>query len=180
MLYRLITLIGGLVFVAALFALVWFFCKKFLQHHGVTDQTSDRATVLATWTFAGIAIGWCLRGGRVRAWSMGVLSHPARSWCRHCRWCGYLVGGLRYRGGISGDYRGWLLRLSDAGRSLLSLLSLLQVAQQVPKPHQRRFLFISLVPIQMHINRRHLHRRRQHFDVGVLGNDPGVGFRHRQ
>ena len=57
MLYRLITLIGGLVFVAALFALVWYFCKKFLQHHGVTDQTSDRATVLATWTFAGIAIG---------------------------------------------------------------------------------------------------------------------------
>ena len=57
MLYRLITLIGGLVFVAALFALVWFFCKKFLEHHGVTDQTSDRATVLATWTFAGIAIG---------------------------------------------------------------------------------------------------------------------------
>ena len=56
MLYRLITLIGGLVFVAALFALVWFFCKKFLEHHGVTDQTSDRATVLATWTFAGIAI----------------------------------------------------------------------------------------------------------------------------
>lgn len=57
MLYRLITLIGGLVFVAALFALVWFFCKKFLQHHGLTDQASDRATVLATWTFAGIAIG---------------------------------------------------------------------------------------------------------------------------
>jgi heme/copper-type cytochrome/quinol oxidase subunit 2 len=56
-LYRIITLIGGLVFVAALFALVWFFCKKFLEHHDVTDQTSDRAMVLATWTFAGIAIG---------------------------------------------------------------------------------------------------------------------------
>ena len=37
--------------------LVWFFCKKFLEHHDVTDQTSDRAMVLATWTFAGIAIG---------------------------------------------------------------------------------------------------------------------------
>lgn len=57
MLYRLITLIGGLVFVAALYALVWFFCRKFLEYHGVTDQPSDRATVLATWTFAGIAIG---------------------------------------------------------------------------------------------------------------------------
>ena len=29
-LYRIITLVGGLVFVVALFALLWFFCKKFL------------------------------------------------------------------------------------------------------------------------------------------------------
>lgn len=57
MLYRIITVIGGLVFVVALFALLWFFCKKFLEHHGVTDQVSDRATVLATWTFAGISVG---------------------------------------------------------------------------------------------------------------------------
>ncbi|WP_372966419.1 hypothetical protein [Marinobacter sp.] len=57
MLYRIVTLIGALVFVAALFALIWFFCKKFLEHHGVKDQVSDRATVLAIWTFAGIAIG---------------------------------------------------------------------------------------------------------------------------
>ncbi|HET8848886.1 MAG TPA: hypothetical protein VFM78_03280 [Marinobacter sp.] len=57
MFYRLVTLIGGLVFVVALFALLWFFCKKFLAHHGVTDQLSDRATVLASWTFGGIAIG---------------------------------------------------------------------------------------------------------------------------
>lgn len=57
MFYRLITLIGGLVFVAALFGLLWFFCKKFLQHQGVTEQVSDRATVLATWTFAGVAVG---------------------------------------------------------------------------------------------------------------------------
>jgi ABC-type antimicrobial peptide transport system permease subunit len=55
--YRLITLIGGLVFVAALFGLIWFFCKKFLQHQGVTEQVDDRATVLATWTFAGVAVG---------------------------------------------------------------------------------------------------------------------------
>lgn len=57
MLYRIITLIGGLVFVVALFALLWFFCKKFLEHHGVKEDVSDRATALATWTFAGIAIG---------------------------------------------------------------------------------------------------------------------------
>ena len=60
MLYRLITVVGGLIFVVALYGLVWFFCKKFLQHHGVTDQVSDRATELATWTFAGISIGLLL------------------------------------------------------------------------------------------------------------------------
>lgn len=61
MLYRLLTIIGGLVFVAALFALLWFFCKKFLEHKGVTESAtvslSDRATTLATWTFAGISVG---------------------------------------------------------------------------------------------------------------------------
>ncbi len=57
MLYRIVTIIGGLVFVVALFALLWFFCRKFLEHHGVRDQLSDRATVLATWTFAGISVG---------------------------------------------------------------------------------------------------------------------------
>lgn len=57
MFYRLITVVGGLIFVVALYGLVWFFCKKFLQHHGVTEQVSDRATVLATWTFAGISVG---------------------------------------------------------------------------------------------------------------------------
>jgi len=55
--YRLITAIGGLLFVVVLYALVWFFCKKFLEHHKVTEQVSDRATVLAAWTFAGISIG---------------------------------------------------------------------------------------------------------------------------
>ncbi|MBZ2167345.1 hypothetical protein [Marinobacter sp. F4216] len=60
MLYRIITVIGALVFVVALFGLLWFFCKKFLQYHGVTDQVSDRATVLATWTFAGISVGLLL------------------------------------------------------------------------------------------------------------------------
>lgn len=60
MFYRLITVVGGLIFVAALYGLVWFFCRKFLEHHGVTDQVSDRATVLATWTFAGISVGLLL------------------------------------------------------------------------------------------------------------------------
>lgn len=57
MIYRLITVVGGLVFVIALYGLVWFFCKQFLQRHGVTEKLEDRATELATWTFAGIAIG---------------------------------------------------------------------------------------------------------------------------
>ncbi len=57
MLYRIITLVGGLVFVIILFALIWFFCKQFLLRHGVEEQASDRATVLATWTFAGISVG---------------------------------------------------------------------------------------------------------------------------
>jgi hypothetical protein len=55
--YRLVTIVGALIFVVALYGLVWFFCKQFLQRHGVTDQVSDRATVLATWTFAGISVG---------------------------------------------------------------------------------------------------------------------------
>lgn len=57
MLYRLITVVGGLLFVIILFALIWFFCKQFLLRHGVKDQVSDRATVLATWTFAGVGVG---------------------------------------------------------------------------------------------------------------------------
>ncbi len=57
MFYRLITIVGGLLFVIALFALIWFFCKQFLLRHGVNDQVSDRATVLATWTFAGVSVG---------------------------------------------------------------------------------------------------------------------------
>lgn len=57
MFYRLITLVGGLVFVAALFGLIWLFCRKFLERQGVTEQLPDRATVLATWTFAGVAVG---------------------------------------------------------------------------------------------------------------------------
>ncbi|KPP98075.1 hypothetical protein [Marinobacter sp. HL-58] len=57
MFFRLITIVGGLLFVIILFALIWFFCKQFLQRHGVTEQVSDHATVLATWTFAGVGVG---------------------------------------------------------------------------------------------------------------------------
>jgi len=57
LLYRILTIIGGLVFVVALYALLWFFCRKFLEHHGVRDKLSERASSLATWTFAGISVG---------------------------------------------------------------------------------------------------------------------------
>lgn len=62
MIYRIVTLVGGIVFVAVLFGLLWLFCRKFLEHHGVTDQVTDRATVLATWTFAGISVGLIFLG----------------------------------------------------------------------------------------------------------------------
>jgi hypothetical protein len=55
--YRILTVIGGAVFVAILFALVWLFCRLFLQQQGVTEQLQERATNLATWTFAGISVG---------------------------------------------------------------------------------------------------------------------------
>lgn len=57
MLYRILTIIGGLVFVAALYGLLWLFCRKFLEHHGVREKLSERASSLATWTFAGISVG---------------------------------------------------------------------------------------------------------------------------
>ncbi|MDC0662706.1 hypothetical protein [Marinobacter sp. SS21] len=62
MIYRIVTLVGGIVFVAVLFALLWFFCRKFLERHGVDDQVTDRATILATWTFAGISVGLIFAG----------------------------------------------------------------------------------------------------------------------
>lgn len=57
MLYRIMTLVGGLLFVAILFALLWFFCKQFLVRHGVQQELSEKTTSLATWTFAGISLG---------------------------------------------------------------------------------------------------------------------------
>ncbi|MDX1754519.1 MAG: hypothetical protein R3175_00500 [Marinobacter sp.] len=62
MIYRIVTLIGGIVFVAVLFGLLWLFSRKFLERHGVTDEVTDRATVLATWTFAGISVGLIFAG----------------------------------------------------------------------------------------------------------------------
>jgi ABC-type Co2+ transport system permease subunit len=55
--YRILTVIGGALFVAILFALVWLFCRLFLQRQGVTEQLQERATNLATWTFVGISVG---------------------------------------------------------------------------------------------------------------------------
>ncbi|WP_336366324.1 hypothetical protein [Marinobacter sp. C2H3] len=57
MLYRIVTVIGALVFVVILYGLIWGFSRWFLKHHGIYDQVSDRATVLATWTFAGVSVG---------------------------------------------------------------------------------------------------------------------------
>ncbi|OEY66930.1 hypothetical protein [Marinobacter sp. X15-166B] len=57
MIYRIVTLVGGIVFVAVLFGLLWLFCKSFLSRHGVVEHLSDRAMVLATWTFAGVSVG---------------------------------------------------------------------------------------------------------------------------
>lgn len=57
MFYRILTVIGGAVFVAILFALVWLFCRLFLQRQGVTEELQERATNLATWTFVGIGVG---------------------------------------------------------------------------------------------------------------------------
>ncbi len=57
MFYRIVTLAGGIVFVVLLFLLILWFCRKFLAHHGVVENLSDRAMVLATWTFAGLSLG---------------------------------------------------------------------------------------------------------------------------
>ncbi|GAA3566884.1 MAG: hypothetical protein MI794_09450 [Pseudomonadales bacterium] len=62
MFYRVLTLLGAVLFVIALFGLLWLFCRRFLQRHGVVDQLTDRTTVLATWTFAGVAIGLVFAG----------------------------------------------------------------------------------------------------------------------
>lgn len=57
MIYRVVTLVGAVLLVVLLFCLLWFLCRRFLAHQGVTQNLSDRAMVLATWTFAGIAVG---------------------------------------------------------------------------------------------------------------------------
>lgn len=57
MLYRIVTLVGGIAFVGVLFGLIWLFCRLFLKSQKVTDQLNDRATALATWTFTGTSIG---------------------------------------------------------------------------------------------------------------------------
>ncbi|MCH8497054.1 MAG: hypothetical protein LAT63_01130 [Marinobacter sp.] len=57
MIYRVITVVAGILLVAVLFGLLWALCRWFLARHGVTENLSDRAMVLSTWTFAGVAVG---------------------------------------------------------------------------------------------------------------------------
>ncbi|WP_111497519.1 hypothetical protein [Marinobacter bohaiensis] len=57
MIYRVVVLVVGILLVAALYGLIWWQSRAFLRRHGVDDQLADRSTVLATWTFAGVAVG---------------------------------------------------------------------------------------------------------------------------
>jgi hypothetical protein len=58
MIYRVVTIVGAVLLVALLYGLLWLFCRQFLSAREVaTTDLSDRATVLATWTFAGVSIG---------------------------------------------------------------------------------------------------------------------------
>lgn len=57
MFYRLVTLVGGILFVGALYGLIWLFCRWFLRRHRVVEQLDDRATELAIWTFSGVCLG---------------------------------------------------------------------------------------------------------------------------
>ncbi|TBW57900.1 hypothetical protein EZI54_05455 [Marinobacter halodurans] len=57
MIYRAVVVLVGLVLVAALYGLIWLLSRHFLRRHGVEAELADRSTVLATWTFAGVAVG---------------------------------------------------------------------------------------------------------------------------
>ncbi|MAA63620.1 MAG: hypothetical protein CL581_02420 [Alteromonadaceae bacterium] len=57
MAYRAVVVLAGIILVAALYGVIWLCCRQFLQRHGVTEALSDRASALATWTFAGVAVG---------------------------------------------------------------------------------------------------------------------------
>ncbi len=57
MVYRIVTLVGAILLVVLLFCLLWLLCRRFLAYQGAAGDLSDRAMVLATWTFAGIAVG---------------------------------------------------------------------------------------------------------------------------
>lgn len=57
MAYRLVVLIFAVFLVAALFGLLWWFCRLFLSHHGEVEKLNEKTQVLAIWTFAGVAVG---------------------------------------------------------------------------------------------------------------------------
>ncbi|MGP4843516.1 hypothetical protein ACTXGQ_05240 [Marinobacter sp. 1Y8] len=60
MVYRLVVVFAGILLVAVLFGVLWLLCRSFLKRHGVVESLSDRTMVLATWTFAGVAVGLAL------------------------------------------------------------------------------------------------------------------------
>lgn len=57
MVYRAVVVLVGILLVAALYGLIWLFSRYFLRKHGVEQDLADRSTILATWTFAGVAVG---------------------------------------------------------------------------------------------------------------------------
>lgn len=62
MFYRLIIIVFGIVLVAILFGLLWFISREFLKRHGVRGDLSEATTLMATWTFAGVAVGLVFMG----------------------------------------------------------------------------------------------------------------------
>ncbi|WP_148862004.1 hypothetical protein [Marinobacter fonticola] len=57
MIHRAVVVLFAILLVAALYGLIWLFSRHFLRKHGVEAALADRSTVLATWTFAGVAVG---------------------------------------------------------------------------------------------------------------------------
>ncbi|PAV27153.1 hypothetical protein C8D92_101223 [Tamilnaduibacter salinus] len=57
MAYRLVVLVFAILLVVALFGLIWWLCRLFLSHHGEVKNLNEKTQVLATWTFAGVAVG---------------------------------------------------------------------------------------------------------------------------
>jgi len=163
--YRILTVIGGAIFVAILFALVWLFCRLFLQRQGVTEELQERATNLATWTFLGISVGlvFAIVGAFVlgpwafyralRGYGLAVDPGKAIGW-------GFLIVVVSL--GITAvGFFGFL----GAGGRLLRRITY----QFLAKPHQCGFLLIGFVPVQMNIHRWKWRRRWHNGKVMITG-----------